>query len=144
MIQEVLSEGVQLWWVFFGWWVEGGSKYHYKRVTMGPQANRHLNGVSLACRWRPNIDCWRGSFVVFQGIWTSIAKKLCIFVIFQGGSNPLSLTPPPLWIRPWIELRHDFQQCGILTCVDSVEPVQPLLKLRTLKWYSVNSLTIIE
>ena len=24
-------------------------------------------------------------FVIFQGIWTSIAKKPCIFVIFQGG-----------------------------------------------------------
>ena len=28
------------------------------------------------------------------------------------------------------ELRHDFQQCGILKRVDSDEPVQPLFKLR--------------
>ena len=36
--------------------------------------------------------------LINQGIWTRIAKKLYIFVIFQGGggSDPL---PPPLWIR---------------------------------------------
>ena len=35
-----------------------------------------------------------GSFVIFQGIRTSIAKKPYIFVIFQGGSGPP--VPPPL------------------------------------------------
>ena len=34
----------------------------------------------------------------------------------------------------------DFQQCGILTSVDSDEPVQPAFKLRN----SVSSLTLIE
>ena len=38
----------------------------------------------------------------------------------------------------------DFQQCGILTSVDSDEPVQPPVKLRNSKWCSVGSLTIIE
>ena len=38
----------------------------------------------------------------------------------------------------------DFQQCGVLTCVDSDEPVQPLFKLRSSKWSSVSSLTVIE
>ena len=37
-----------------------------------------------------------------------------------------------------------FQQCGILTSVDSDEPVQPHFKLRTSKRCSVSSLTIIE
>ena len=37
-----------------------------------------------------------------------------------------------------------FQQCGILTCVVSDEPLQPPFKLRNSKWYSVSSLTIIE
>ena len=31
--------------------------------------------------------------MIFQGIWTSIAKNAYIFVIFQGGPDPL---PPPL------------------------------------------------
>ena len=47
----------------------------------------------LACRWWPDIECWLGSFVTFQGIRTSIAKKPYIFQIFQGGPDPLS---PPL------------------------------------------------
>ena len=38
----------------------------------------------------------------------------------------------------------DFQQCGILTSVDSDEPVQTPFKLRNLKWGSVCSLTVIE
>ena len=38
----------------------------------------------------------------------------------------------------------DFQQCGILTSVDSDEPVQPHFKLRNSKWCSFSSLTLIE
>ena len=38
----------------------------------------------------------------------------------------------------------DFQQCDILTSVDSDEPVQPPVKLRNSKWFSVSSLTVIE
>ena len=33
----------------------------------------------------------------------------------------------------------DLQQCGILTSVDSDEPVQPPFKLRNSKWYSSSS-----
>ena len=33
----------------------------------------------------------------------------------------------------------DFQQCGILTSVDSDEPVQPPCKLRSSKWCSVST-----
>ena len=38
----------------------------------------------------------------------------------------------------------NFQHCGILTNVDSDEPVQPHFKLRNSKWCSVSSLTVIE
>ena len=38
----------------------------------------------------------------------------------------------------------DFQQCGILTSVDSDEPVQPPFKIGNPKWYSVISLTFVE
>ena len=37
----------------------------------------------------------------------------------------------------------DFQQCGVLTSVDSDEPVHPPFKLRNSKCYSVSSLTVI-
>ena len=35
------------------------------------------------------------------------------------------------------------QQCGILTSVDSHEPVQPPVKIRNSKWCSVRSLILI-
>ena len=38
----------------------------------------------------------------------------------------------------------DFQQCGILTSVDSDESVQTSTKLRNSKWCPVSSLTLIE
>ena len=41
-------------------------------------------------------------------------------------------------------VKRDFQQCGILTSVDSDEPVQPPFKLRNSKWCPVGSLTINE
>ena len=43
-------------------------------------------------------------------------------------------------------MSHDtcFPTMGILTSVDSDEPVQPPFKLRNLKWGSVSSLTVIE
>ena len=52
------------------------------------------------------------------------------------GSAPKTIWPP-LWAATC-----DFQQCGILTSVDSDEPVQPPLKLRNSKWCSVSSLTL--
>ena len=38
----------------------------------------------------------------------------------------------------------DFQQCGILTSVDSDEPVQHPFKLGTSEWCSASSFTVIE
>ena len=52
----------------------------------------------MAFRWRVDdglkIECWLGSFVIFQGIRTSIAKIPYIFVIFQGGGGSESSVPP--------------------------------------------------
>ena len=47
-------------------------------------------------------------------------------------------------LKNMIESRYDFQQCGILTSVDSDEPVQPPDKLRNSKCCSVSSLGILE
>ena len=78
-IQKILSEGVQFWrfFIFFlkvdggggGWW------------------------------WWPNIECWLGSFEIAQGIWTRIARKPYIFVIFQGRPGPPA--PHPLDLNMW-------------------------------------------
>ena len=44
-----------------------------------------------------------------------------------------------IWVVTW-----DFQQFDILTSVDSDEPVQPLVKLRTCKWFLACSLILIK
>ena len=85
------------------WWVEEGSKYHYKRATIGPPAKRHLNGVSLACQWWSNIECWLGSFVIFLGVRISVDKKPYILWFFRWGPVPLPPLDPHMhvnWIFP--------------------------------------------
>ena len=146
----------------FSWWGQRGSKYQYKWAIFGPPAKHHLNGVSLMGRCWPNIECWLGRFVVLQGMWTSIVKKPYIFVIFHQRGPSLW---PPLdphmcachcvkrnTFSPWRmmsgdtyacklnETQCDFQQCGILTSVESDEPLLPPVKLRNSKWRSVSSL----
>ena len=75
---------------------KGSNFDNVKWAIIGPQTKRHLNDVSLAGQWWPNIKCWLGSFVVLQGIRTSIAKEHYVFEIFQGGSGPPC---PPLGPR---------------------------------------------
>ena len=55
-----------------------GSKFDF---LMG--LHQYLEGVSLAGRCWSNIECWLASFVIFQGIRTSIAKKPYSYVISQ-------------------------------------------------------------
>ena len=69
---EILSDGVQIW------------REDRNTTLSGPS----LTSVSLACWWWPNIERWLGSFEIFQGIQTSIAKKPYKFEIVQGGSRP--------------------------------------------------------
>ena len=70
-----------------------GSEYN-KRTFIDPPAKRHLNYVSLADRWWPNIECCLGSSVIFHGIQTSIDKEPYSFVIFEKGVR--TPCPPPL------------------------------------------------
>ena len=46
------------------------------------------------------------------------------------------------FVNKWA-MTCDFQQCGILTWIDSYEPVQPPFKLRNSKWCLVSSFTVI-
>ena len=45
---------------------------------------------------------------------------------------------------PFQPVHEISKNCGILTCVDSDEPLQPPFKLRHSKWCSVSRLIIIE
>ena len=54
-----------------------------------PASEAPSNGVSLACRWWPNVECWLGSFENFRGSGSVLLRK-STFVWFSrgGGSGP--------------------------------------------------------
>ena len=58
-----------------------------------PASKSYLNGVSLACRWWPNIECWLGSFVIFRGTGPILLGNPLFLWFFRTGPDPLS----PLW-----------------------------------------------
>ena len=77
-----------------------------ERIQISLKVDHHQLTSKTPFKWRlagrpmmAQHQCWLGSFVNFQGIRTSIAKKHYIFVIFQGCPDPLS--PHPLWIHAW-------------------------------------------
>ena len=114
------------------------------------KAGHHRPACETPFQWRfadvpmmAHIECWHGSFVIIQGVGTSIAKKPYICVIFQGigGSVPHVLT---LWIRAgllclrtqkytWSKLcpncSHSFLVsndfcCLLITFTNSLDPYQ--------------------
>ena len=69
-------------------------------------AKPHLNGISLACRWWPNIECWLGSFVIVRGSRPVLLRNPIFLWFFrgrggEGGGVGTPCPPPPLWIRTW-------------------------------------------
>ena len=68
--------------------------------------------------------------IIIKAHWSLILYK-------PAAQCPFTMTLLYTWA-----VTRDFQQCGILTSVDSDEPVQPLFKLRNSKWCSVSSLTL--
>ena len=61
-----------------------------ERIQIALKACHHRSDSETPCI---NIECWLGSFVIFQGIRASIAEKPYIFVIFQGWGVPDPLPP---------------------------------------------------
>ena len=90
--ESIVRGGPTLTKFFFSIMGEELSKYHFKRAIFGPPAKRHLNGVSLACRLRPKIESWLGSFTIIRGSGPVLLKHY-IFVIFEGRSGPPALPP---------------------------------------------------
>ena len=113
-IQKVLSEWVQLVRVLL---VDEGIQIALKS---GPSSARLRN--AMAFRWRAdngpklNAGVVHCSFVIFQGIWTSIANKPYIFMIFQGGPD---LPPPPLdpsmWYKPYLKAINKSAVANVVT-----------------------------
>ena len=77
---------------FVSWWGDTGSKSHYLGIIV-PPVTRHFNGVSLAGRWWPFIECVLGSFVIFPGWSGPVLLRNLFFVFFRGGGPDLC---PPL------------------------------------------------
>ena len=73
-----------------------GEEEKESNATNADQRNA-IKCVSLAGGWWPNIKCWLCSFVIFQGIETSIVKKP--FLWFFSGAGPLS---PSLYPRMFV------------------------------------------
>ena len=71
----------------------------------------------------------------------ALSFSICIFTMASKAIS--GVNRPDLKEKIWY-VTCDFQQCGILTCVDSDEPVQPPFMLRNSKWCSVSRLTFIE
>ena len=77
--------------------------------------------------------------------WKSCKIWNCRLLQIIGGAlkvKLLNLSQSVAWII-WART-CDFQQSGILTSVDSDQPVQLLFKLRNSKWCSVSRLTVIK
>ena len=79
-----------------------------------------------------------------------VTSRFCIGSLLCGAVLSAFSSFTIIWGREsWLlyfnwAVEWDFQQCGILTSVDSNEPVRTPLKLRISKWCSVSSLTLIE
>ena len=88
----------------------------------------HLAGANIQVANLVNHNChpsrvWKN---VFASLWEWIYSIISEIYFF-------------IWA-----VTCDFQKCGILTSVDSDEPVLPLGKLRNSKWCLIRSLTFIE
>ena len=82
-IQKVLTEGTNTTLTTSVVFLQmmRGERDPNNSTKLGPSAARQRNAILLAGRFWPNIECWLGSFAIFQGIRTWFAKELNSFVI---------------------------------------------------------------
>ena len=105
---------------FLSWWGDRGSKCHYKWTIIGQPAKRHLNGMSLACQWWPNIDKFQSNTLrisrfTFRLLLNRL-KNHDIFIITITNSTPACFVliswPFSFWISfvHWSEKPADLKQ----------------------------------
>ena len=70
-----------------------------------------------AGRWWPYIECWLGSFVIFQGSRTSIAKEPYSFVNLRERGVGTHFPPPPL--DPLMYWQFDIHGSSLNACETS-------------------------
>ena len=136
----------------------GGNRKRSSQSTKADQKSKETVFSIVICR--QSGDKWQSKtlFLTIFDLRSSIVLTFSIAAYpvwyctsrFKKGfwlnRNPSSLTSPHQRSDCICVFAHTFEpwQCGILTSVDSDEPVHPLFKLRNSKWYSVSSLTLIE
>ena len=80
----------------FSWRGERESKYHYKWTIIGPPAKDHLNGVPLACRWRPYIESSLVALWLFKESGPVLLIETLYFCDFFRGWGESGSPVPPL------------------------------------------------
>ena len=101
-----------------------GSKYRWKRAIICLPAKRHLNGVSLACQWWPNIECWLGSFVFFfRRSGQELVRNPIFCDFFRGGGRDLlsSHLDPRTSSKEWKKTQQD--EFGVKTSLNLNAPI---------------------
>ena len=105
----------------------------------------HINFSILSAR----IDGWTISLKLYLLDKTSTGNRVCPEILYHRSllnpwqcddtNQPITLKYMFSTVTIWAVTCH-FQQCGVLTSVDSDKPLQPIFKLRHTKWCSVSSL----
>ena len=134
-ISAVWSELLLVAWVFYDclatdWTAFGVSKIKRRLprlVWVYNCQNTTLLEISCIGSYKSIQDgvLWRNSILFHE-------------IIYQAGTTAYALCWAWTKILPWAAT-CDFQQCGILTRVDSDEPLQHPLRLWNSKWCSVSS-----
>ena len=114
--------------------------YEPRRAKMCPRDFRPFKIQTSLFSYRHNLQHWNSGFSMSMFPVTQAVNK-------KGDDHTTRMTMHSCYIyhisdNTWA-VTWDFQQCGILTSLDSDQPVQPPFKLRNSKWYLVSSLTII-
>ena len=110
--------------VFLGWTSTKLRLISLLKDTMQwPRWGSNLRPLGLQSSTLPLSHCtsWNAISWPLKELWIAIRENISIWA-----------------------LTCDFQQCGILTSVDSNKHVQPSFKLRNSKWCSFSSLTVVE
>ena len=94
--------------------------------------------TTLGCLWS-DMEFTRYDLVGNSQLWRDVVFSSMTYALPWDACGQKWNSQGMIWVVAW-----DFQQCGILTCVDSDERRHHPFKLRNSKWCSVSSLTLIE
>ena len=92
----------------------------YTATNLTHHKSGQIVGYIINAKLTPQVPCWK------------ILKLACKYFLFKYELLKQCRALVQLLLR---SINCDFLQYGILTCVDSDEPVKPPFRLRNLKWF---------